>query len=296
MDKFVKNKKSKNEEEDERLNDPFADRVYDASNIVNTNAFVFDANNFINDDEDEKVVVCNNFVWNPESSNDEQTKSVSPIRTDVTTLEPFEDIVNAIEQTKENYKMSGEQLDICRFVYDGTNLEGRGKTHLVIDSVAGSGKTTSLLQCLWFIPPNANVLLLSFNKNIQNALQTAIGKTNVQIMTRLKRNMPNCTVLTCHSHGLQTLRNYFPYANNAGEQTSDNKMQIVSKVIQETNNNKILEHWRWHLVKMLRLLLNLAVDCPDVENFKLSERFVVETGRKYGLTVRDFVTYKLKTC
>ena len=81
-------------------------------------------------------------------------------------MEPFDQIVDAI-QRKNKYQMSSEQLDICRVIYDNS------ARNILIDSTAGSGKTSTLLQCLWFIPPNSRVLLLSFNKSVRSFTRVA---------------------------------------------------------------------------------------------------------------------------
>lgn len=70
------------------------------------------------------------------------------------------------------------------------------KKDLTINAVAGSGKTTTLLQLLQFIPSGKTILFLAFNKSIIAELQ--------------KRNTnPTAAIMTIHSCGWQMiLRTY----------------------------------------------------------------------------------------
>jgi superfamily I DNA/RNA helicase len=314
IEKYFKSTKKRHTTEDERLIDPFQEDLnIDLSKVVNTNSVPFDAKSFEyldsdNDDDDELYSPpkkCNNFVFdanlfqnlNNEDEDDQidkltqndQKDSIYKKENKAFVLEPFETIVSAYE-ARTHFTMSPEQRDICKFVYDGSDVEDAAR-HLCIDSCAGSAKTSTLLQCLWFIPNDKKVLLLSFNKNIQNALQQAVNKCSVFVLTQLKREIPRCTTLTCHAHGFNALKTFFPMASqDAG--VSDNKSQLVNSVIEKENDDvkKALEHWRWQLPKMLRLLLNLAVNCEDCPS--LTEDFVRDVGRRYGIAVPEKNMFK----
>lgn len=279
IDTFVKRQKRKSDDDDERYHDPFAFDPSSTKNITNLNNnldFDPDALNFSEeDDKVNEVISCsNNFVWDPSVLLEDDNNNPIAVKKNGATLEPFFDIVRAIE-LQSKLPMSDEQHAICQFVY-----EKRGK--LVIDSVAGSGKTTTLLQCLWFIPSDASVLILSFNKNIQQSMQSAVNRTAMQVMSKLQRDIPRCNVFTCHAHGLNAIKSHFQTSNDA-DAPNDNKLQVIEEVLKELQVD--LETWKWHLAKMLRMLLNLAVDCQ--EETMSTQDFVVSVGQRYGICVPD---------
>lgn len=70
--------------------------------------------------------------------------------------------------------------------------------HLVVEAVAGSGKTTTLVKCLDFIPANSKVLMSAFNTDIVNELKKKTKeRENVEVRTLhglgllfIKKNLP----------------------------------------------------------------------------------------------------------
>lgn len=75
--------------------------------------------------------------------------------------------------------------------------------HLVVEACAGSGKTTTLIKCLDFIPTNDKILLTAFNTDIVNELKKKTnGKDNIDIKTLhglglqfIKRNLPQVSAI-----------------------------------------------------------------------------------------------------
>lgn len=63
----------------------------------------------------------------------------------------------------------------------------------VISAVAGSGKTTTLLQALKLIPTDKSILFLAFNKSIADELKEKVPNTD------------NIKVMTVHGYGYNTL-------------------------------------------------------------------------------------------
>lgn len=84
---------------------------------------------------------------------------------------------------RTEYNWSQFQKDIFEFVE-------KGQGHLVVEAVAGSGKTATLVKCLDFIPKDKKVLLVAFNKDIVTELEK---KTS---------DLENVNVRTMHSLGL----------------------------------------------------------------------------------------------
>lgn len=70
--------------------------------------------------------------------------------------------------------------------------------HLVVEASAGSGKSTTLIKCLDFVPQNSKILFTAFNTDIVGELKKKVGDVdNVDIRTLhslgllfIKRNMP----------------------------------------------------------------------------------------------------------
>lgn len=69
----------------------------------------------------------------------------------------------------------------------------KGKGNAVVSAVAGSGKSTTIVNALKLIPANKKVLFLAFNKSIVDELQKKIG------------DLPNVEVSTLHSLGVRAI-------------------------------------------------------------------------------------------
>lgn len=74
--------------------------------------------------------------------------------------------------------------------------------NLVIEAVAGSGKTTTILECAKKIPGNKKVLFCAFNKSVEQELSKRLSK------------FPNIQVKTLHSIGYRALYNNKGYLDN----------------------------------------------------------------------------------
>lgn len=73
------------------------------------------------------------------------------------------------------FQPSSYQQAIFDFVENGTG-------HAVVQAVAGSGKTTTIVQALNHIPSDSSVLFLAFNRHIVNELKDRVPY-NVQVAT-----------------------------------------------------------------------------------------------------------------
>jgi len=80
------------------------------------------------------------------------------------------------------------QKNIFDFIVDG---EGNA----VINAVAGSGKTTTLLEALKMLPKDASIMFLAFNKSIKTEIQEKVNDLG----------LTNVTVNTCHGFGFSSL-------------------------------------------------------------------------------------------
>ena len=89
------------------------------------------------------------------------------------------------------HTFSTYQLAIFNHIAESSN-------NLAINAVAGSGKTTTIVEAAKRIPKNKEVLFLAFNKTIANELKERLYK------------YPNVTCCTLHAHGLSALRDLRP--------------------------------------------------------------------------------------
>ena len=83
------------------------------------------------------------------------------------------------------FKPSPYQQNVFNFISNGSG-------HAVIEAVAGSGKTTTIVQALEMIPANKSVLFLAFNKSVVDELKTKVPR--------------HVEVSTYHSTGFRALR------------------------------------------------------------------------------------------
>lgn len=97
-----------------------------------------------------------------------------------------------------NFKPSIYQSAVYDFLING-------KGNAVIDAVAGSGKSTTIVNALKLIPNNKTVLFLAFNKSIVEELKIKIGQQQ------------NIDIRTLHSLGASVINKTFRTAVNANK-------------------------------------------------------------------------------
>ncbi len=131
--------------------------------------------------------------------------------------------------------------------------------HLVVEAAAGSGKSTTLIKCLDFIPNNDKILLTAFNTDIVNELKK---KTS---------DRPNVEVRTLHGLGLLFIKKNIPQAsaipepfkydsfikNNIKELTSINTYTLRGREYFRYLDNikKFVDFGRYYLCQSVRDLV-----------------------------------------
>lgn len=70
-----------------------------------------------------------------------------------------------------------------------------GKQNIIVDAVPGSGKTTSIVQAMRYVPRGRSILAVAFNKSIATEMQARVP--------------PGVTVSTLHSHGFRAVNHAF---------------------------------------------------------------------------------------
>lgn len=135
------------------------------------------------------------------------------------------------------FKPSKFQQAIYDFITDG-------KGNAVVSAVAGSGKTTTLLNALKLIPTNKRVLFLAFNKSIAKELQERVPNT------------PNIHVKTVHGFGYSSLLQDFSIDIFSGKY---NKMIRDIFNFIETENIDLIKPYNFNSADM-KLVYEMEVD------------------------------------
>ena len=105
----------------------------------------------------------------------------------------------------------------------------------VVSAVAGSGKTTTLLNALKLIPTNKTVLFLAFNKSIQKELAERVPNT------------PNIHVKTVHGFGFGSMTNDYSM-----EVFSNKYTKLLRDIFNflETENISLLDEYKFNSDEM----------------------------------------------
>ncbi|HVI40104.1 MAG TPA: ATP-dependent helicase [Anaerovoracaceae bacterium] len=121
-------------------------------------------------------------------------------------------------------KWSKYQLDIFQDV-------AKGAGHTVVEALAGSGKTTTIVEALKYIPSNLKWLLVAFNKKIAEELKS--------------RAPAGGEVSTLHSLGLKSIG-----ATLKGISVDNDKLpNIIAKVVKDKERKEV----RWQLQRAVSL-------------------------------------------
>ena len=132
-----------------------------------------------------------------------------------------------------------------------------GKGNAVIDAVAGSGKSTTIVEALKQIPKGKRVLFLAFNKAIVEELKIKIG------------NMPNVDIKTLHSLGASLCM------RNLDCQIQDDKYRVwVNNGVNYSNlvpsvplPDEQMGAWKQNILKLIDLgRCNLVKTVPELED------------------------------
>ncbi len=161
---------------------------------------------------------------------------------------------------KPDFTWSDHQEAIFEFVKDGTG-------NAVVDAVAGSGKTTTIIEALGFTDPGAEIAFLAFNKRIADELRD--------------RSPDHVHVSTLHSLGLNNIRASLGYVK-----VEKNKMWMLwDEVLEDAQNAAYKAGKRFNKEQMaevatvvLRLtsLLKATLMKPSVENMHwITDRYSI---------------------
>lgn len=175
-------------------------------------------------------------------------------------------------EDKKVIKLGEKQFVSSKYQENVFEFLENGVGNLVINASAGSAKTTTLVNCMRFIPEDKRVLFVSFNKHIAE-----------EINKRVK--LKNATARTCSSVGFEICRE-----NGIGLGTVDNEkypdyIRQNINAITEFKETKSLKREFPTYMRNIRQVVDL---CRYTLAF--SKKEITQLMLKYGITpVRDEV-------
>jgi len=150
--------------------------------------------------------------------------------------------------------------------------------HAFVEAVAGSGKTTTIVEAANRVPENSKTIFLAFNKHIA---------------TELGSKLPmNCEARTLHSLGLQVLResSIFPKRFRVKGNKTDN---IFKYNILDGDEDLIKKHYSmlYDLKRVVSMLKNLLVIEPTTGDIiEICDKFDIDRDDDefYDYTIETF--------
>ena len=143
----------------------------------------------------------------------------------------------------------------------------RGKANVVLDAVAGSGKSTTIVRALSLIPTDKRVLFLAFNKSIVEELRRKVGP------------MPNVDIKTLHSLGASAVTRSLKSSVNADKYKTYINDGIAVKSIfpyKDTLTPEELGDWKSNLMALIDLgRVNLVHTADDLEQLAIKHNLML---------------------
>jgi DNA helicase-2/ATP-dependent DNA helicase PcrA len=144
------------------------------------------------------------------------------------------------------------------------------KGNAVVDAVAGSGKSTTIVNALKIIPSNKNILFLAFNKSIVEELKKKIG------------NLSNVEISTLHSLGARACMKKCKSKINSGKYSQYITKRMEDNTLQGEAYEKLSavdkHNWRNNIYNLFDLArVNLVNDSQSV----------VELSYKHDIDIVD---------
>lgn len=140
------------------------------------------------------------------------------------------------------------------------------KGHLLIQATAGSGKTTTILECLKLIPRDSKTIFVSFSNTI---------------VKELKERVPShVKASTLHSLGLSILRSHFPKI----KLESGKYFSLVLEELENIESHKDFQDRRPKKELFSQVLEILSIiDCVRLTSTPLEKDPIREVSLFYGL-------------
>lgn len=166
----------------------------------------------------------------------------------------------------------------------------KGRGNAVIDAVAGSGKSTTIVNALKLIPKNKKILFLAFNKSIVEELKIKVG------------NLTNVEIKTLHSLGASAVM------RSTGAKLQDDKYRAwVNNGIKYGNlkpnvslPDECISDWKRNIVNLIDLgRVNLITSVSELESLSYkhnldiidNESDIAFQGIEWGKRETDYIDF-----
>lgn len=133
--------------------------------------------------------------------------------------------------------------------------------NITISAVAGSGKTTTLLDLLQFVPESKKTIFLAFNNSVVDELRTRNKNEHVQIMT-------------IHSCGLRAIRNRYGNVKVNPDKAIAKVGLFMKKHPEKIQKNRI-GYYYYIVPKIVDLMRCNLVDCNVEDINKMLEHYAL---------------------
>lgn len=165
-------------------------------------------------------------------------------------------------------KPSKYQEDIYKWIKTG-------KGNAVIQAVAGSGKTTTIIECTKLIPAGKKSIFLAFNSAIQKELRERLPQ---HIQSR-----------TLHSLGLSM---FMPNTNKRPEVENDKLDSVIRQVLKENNIEE--QFWGDYFPFLKQMIPKLKATLADYTKYEILEEVAIRFNIENNID--DFKMILLKGC
>ena len=162
------------------------------------------------------------------------------------------------------FKPSEYQLAVFDFI-----REGRG--HCIVEAVAGSGKTTTIVKAMDIVPKDKRCIFLAFNKHIANALK--------------EKAPSNVVVSTLHALGYKELQ------SNFGKMRLNNRKvaEMYNLIIEDNKDDKeavdVLEEIQYPVIKFISSFKGTLLEVNEENLRYISERHDIELNEEIGIEI-----------
>ena len=176
--------------------------------------------------------------------------------------------------------------------------------HLMVRALAGTGKTTTLVEGLKFIrglplsiknPTSQQKAIWESLSRSKDAVKVGFLAFNKTIAVELAKRIPeDCEAMTNHSFGMSILKNSFDFRLKVNEYRSNN---LIAKLLGEDPFNLKGETYvKMDLTKSLVSLCKMTLTVPTKGNLEqLADYYDIDLG-KYSSEVYELVPQVLDLC
>lgn len=166
-------------------------------------------------------------------------------------------------------------MDVSKYQRKIFHTIRNGSGNIIIQAVAGSGKTTTIVECTTMIPTTAKSIFLAFNKSIQ-----------LELARRLPQHIRSSTL---HSLGLSL----FTANSNIRPKVETDKMDTVIKAALRDNNIEE-RYWGKYIPFLKQILPKIKATLCDYTKYEslsdLAAQFNIEND------IDEFKMELIKSC